>query len=81
MTNNFFHNSQQIKKLKKFYRDKNIGTDYIPVDCHSLKRNHNMNIIINELNLSLDRKDKSKETINDIVVKQPIKKFDATNLS
>ena len=68
--------TQQIEKLNTNFIDKNVGTDYIPVYYHPLKRNNNMSVIIKDLNVSLNGKDKSSETIK--VVKHRIS--EGTNL-
>ena len=88
------YNPQQIKKINKNFVDKNVGTDDIPVDYQALTQDNNMDIIINELNKSLNDIDESNEAVNNIVVKQPIinpvesfheisknKNFDLANLS
>ena len=63
----FFCNSQQIKKLNKHFIAKSVDSDDIPVGYHPLKWNKNMDIIINELSKSLNSREKSNETVNDIV--------------
>ena len=88
------YNSQQVKKINKKPVDKYVDTDDIPVDCQHVTQNNYMNIIIKELNKSLNGIAESNEAINNIVVKHPIintaesfneisenKKFDAANLS
>ena len=88
------YNSQQIKKLNKKFVDKNVDTDDIPVDYQPWAQNNNMDIIIKELNKSLNGIDESNEAINNSVVKHPTintaesfgeisenKKFEAANLS
>ena len=68
----FPYNLQQIKKITKNFVDKNVDTDDIPVEYQPLTQNNNMDILMNELNKSLNGIDESNEAINNIVVKQPI---------
>ena len=48
------YNSQQVKKINKKPVDKYVDTDDIPVDCQPVAQNNYMNIIIKELNKSLN---------------------------
>ena len=66
------YNLQQIKKITKHFVDKNVDTDNIPVEYRPLTQNNNMDILMNELNKSLNGIDESNEAINNIVVKQSI---------
>ena len=60
----FSYKLQQIKKINKNFVDKNVVTDNIPVDYQPLTQNNNMDILINELNKSLNGTDESNEAIS-----------------
>ena len=47
-----------------------LTISHIPVDYQPLTRNNNIDILRNELNISLNVTDESNEAVNNIVVKQ-----------
>ena len=67
----FSCNSKQITKINKHFTDKSVYTDDNSVGYHQLKQNNNMDIIIDELNKSLNSKEKSNETVNDKFATHP----------